>query len=53
MSTTTRIKTLINEMQELLHGEVRDHLPLQQGLRLRNFVRKDFLLSVRDHCPLQ
>ena len=51
-STTTRIKTiLLSAVERLL--SVRDHLPLQQGLRLN--ITNYILISniVRDHLPLQ
>ena len=52
-STTTRIKTRLQcKMGALYH--VRDHRPLQQGLRL--LVTKPlslYLRMVRDHRPLQ
>ena len=52
-STTTRIKTKI---ETLLTNSVvvRDHLPLQQGLK-RDKLSLNYIVhhSVRDHRPLQ
>ena len=52
-SITTRIKTPF--CQQSPHtGCVRDHLPLQQGLRLSVYMIEECPVScVRDHLPLQ
>ena len=51
-STTTRIKTF-EEVRMDSHQQVRDHLPLQQGLRLHSLLCDGCRRHVRDHLPLQ
>ena len=37
-----------------LRTRVRDHIPLEQGLRLRRFeLRREPYIRVRDHIPLE
>ena len=52
-STTTRIKTLPCFTQVLEFVGLRDHLPLQQGLRLNITFLWYVLRRLRDHLPLQ
>ena len=52
-SIRTRIKTLKSIGFEELHSAVRDHIPLEQGLRLlRRSLRMPSHI-VRDHIPLE
>ena len=52
-SITTRIKTLALVPSLIVIVPVRDHLPLQQGLRPAKVAELVSDTSVRDHLPLQ
>ncbi len=52
-SITTRIKTLPWDVQTPMIFVVREHLPLQQGLRQRPQSDASRSLHVREHLPLQ
>ena len=53
-SIRTRIKTVLVEVKAALEVIVREHIPLEQGLRLCFDVSsRGYLLSVREHIPLE
>ena len=52
-SITTRIKTLCKRTSTPVEIHVRDHLPLQQGLRRYGSKSYSIFTDVRDHLPLQ
>ena len=37
----------------MAHSKVRDHIPLEQGLRLLSFPAEGISAFVRDHIPLE
>ena len=51
-SIRTRIKTA-SILLRRSSIDVRDHIPLEQGLRLYSFFIFVFLVNVRDHIPLE
>ena len=51
-SIRTRIKTNTKHVMDQL-AEVRDHIPLEQGLRLSLLFLMIELTTVRDHIPLE
>ena len=51
-SIRTRIKT-IEAMVVNLKAKVRDHIPLEQGLRPEELGSMRLSLGVRDHIPLE
>ena len=53
-SIRTRIKTLQPAVQSAQQRLVRDHIPLEQGLRHAERMSHDAeRMSVRDHIPLE
>ena len=40
-------------MKQAIHKQVRDHIPLQQGLRRANTLFRIVNTAVRDHLPLK
>ena len=52
LSITTRIKTAVGAAETGLTS-LREHCPLQQGLRLYAKILSRFLICLREHCPLQ
>ena len=51
-STTTRIKTL-EALRIMLSAQLREHIPLQQGLRPPYPLLQGGLMHLREHIPLQ
>ena len=52
-STTTRIKTYTKHCYKQEYYNVRDYLPLQQGLRRSSLSSRVRESNVRDYLPLQ
>ena len=52
-SIRTRIKTLLKVFLVQLTKQVRDHIPLEQGLRPGNSLVHPACALVRDHIPLE
>ena len=52
-SIRTRIKTAVHKITFSYHHAVREHIPLEQGLRPDLRFTISFALSVREHIPLE
>ena len=52
-SIRTRIKTLTGGHAVPLMFPVREHIPLEQGLRLLRTASSESIASVREHIPLE
>ena len=52
-SIRTRIKTNQRLLTDGVAAQVRDHIPLEQGLRPMYEAIDDYIGTVRDHIPLE